>query len=128
MIIGVGMDMVDIARVAGLLREESGDRFMRRILTEEEQQLAAGKRGRLAEFTAGRFAAKEAVVKALGCGIGRQAGFHDVSVLPDESGKPHCFLSEGARQRLGLGQDVVIHLSITHTDTMAAAYAVVERP
>lgn len=129
MIVGVGHDMVEIARVARLLNQPSGTKFAARILTEAERAVAAQRPGRVAEFVAGRFAAKEAVAKALGCGIGRSVGFHDMEILPGLSGKPECRLSEAAWERLGfLKQDAVqIHLSITHTQTVAGAFAVVER-
>ncbi|WP_068776922.1 holo-ACP synthase [Paenibacillus sp. FJAT-26967] len=128
MITGVGMDLVEIGRIAEIIKEPSGDRFLRRILTEEERGLADRRQGRLKEFTAGRFAAKEAVVKALGCGIGKQVGFQDISIVPDELGKPHCRISAAARDRLGLHPELCIHISITHTGSLAAAYAVAEQP
>lgn len=126
MIVGIGMDLVEIARVAKLLREPHGERFVARVLTPGERELAQRRQGRLAEFVAGRFAAKEAVVKALGCGIGREAGFQDIEVLPDARGKPECCLSEAACGRLGWPPSRRIHLTITHTATLAGAYAVAE--
>lgn len=127
MIRGVGTDLTDIARMRSTLQQPTGGRFLERILTPKERELAQQRKGRLAEFAAGRFAAKEAVVKALGCGIGKQVGFQDVEVLPDDLGKPVCRVSEEALARMGLrSQGVRIHLSITHTDHLAAAYAVVE--
>ncbi|WP_282943219.1 holo-ACP synthase [Paenibacillus sp. RC67] len=126
MIIGIGTDLLDIARVKSILASTAGERFMQRILTEAERELAAQRKGRLAEFVAGRFAAKEAVSKALGCGIGKQVSLQDMEVLPDALGKPVCRVSEEAIQRLQLPIGTVIHLSITHTETMAMAYAVVE--
>lgn len=127
MILGIGMDLVEIERMKKLLERPEGERFMQRVLTPAERELAASREGRLAEFVAGRFAAKEAVVKALGCGIGAAAGFHDVEVLPERDGRPAVRLSEEARGRLGLGGSTVIHLSITHTGETAGAYAVAER-
>ncbi|TVY10200.1 holo-ACP synthase [Paenibacillus cremeus] len=149
MIIGVGTDLLDIARVKTILEQSAGERFLQRILTPAEQELAASRKGRLAEFAAGRFAAKEAVVKALGCGIGKEVTFQDVEVLPDGKGKPVCRLSKAAWERVvaiwtegaagagagtgvlaspcGIPDAIHIHLSITHTETMAMAYAVVEQ-
>ncbi|WP_166242856.1 holo-ACP synthase [Paenibacillus turpanensis] len=127
MIIGIGMDLVEIARIRKAVDSAAGERFIMRVLTEGEQQAARGKAGRLAEFVAGRFAAKEAVVKALGCGIGSKAGFQDIEICPDELGKPVCRLSESAVRRLGLHPDVRIHVTITHTSELAGAYAVVEQ-
>ena len=126
MIIGIGTDLVEIRKMEKLLAEYNGERFMNRLLTPAEKELAAKRKKRLGEFLAGRFAAKEAVAKALGCGIGGRAGFRDIEVLPDEQGKPTCRLSEPALKRLGL-PPFRIHLSITHSETAAAAFAIVEQ-
>lgn len=131
MILGVGTDLTEIARIAKILGQPEGSRFLERILTPAEHALAESRRGRLAEFAAGRFAAKEAVAKALGCGIGRLVGFRDIEVLPDAAGRPVCVLSPEARDRLGFAAPQgsagpLIHLSITHSETAAAAFAVVE--
>lgn len=106
----------------------SGQSFLRRILTEGELVLAWQRTGNAAEFAAGRFAAKEAVVKALGSGIGSSVGFHDIEILPDAYGKPEVALSEGAWERLGLqGGQYKIHITITHSRELASTFAVVER-
>ncbi|WP_248929729.1 holo-ACP synthase [Paenibacillus hamazuiensis] len=127
MIFGVGTDVLEIERVQKLLAQPAGDRFMQRVLTPEELELAARRKGRLAEFVAGRFAAKEAAVKALGCGIGKQVGFRDIAVLPDEQGKPHCRISDAALERLGLSdRRLAVHLSISHSVAVAMAYCVIE--
>jgi holo-[acyl-carrier protein] synthase len=121
------MDLVEISRVQSFMEGQSGDRFVSRVLTAEEQTLVSERKNRAAEFVAGRFAAKEAVVKALGTGIGATVGLHDIEVLPDPSGKPVVNLSPGALERLGYGSGVLkLHLSITHTREYAAAYAVAE--
>lgn len=85
------------------------------------------KMARLTEFVAGRFSAKEAVVKALGCGVGKAVGFQDIEVLPDPLGKPNVRLSPAAAERLSLDASCRIHLSITHSRDTAGAYAVAER-
>ncbi|MFD2615092.1 holo-ACP synthase [Paenibacillus gansuensis] len=129
MIIGIGHDVIEIRRIDKALRQRYSDMFMRRVLTEAEYEYAKEKAsGRLTEFVAGRFSAKEAIVKALGCGIGRKAGFHDVEILPDDAGKPVCKLSEAALQRLGLsGEPLRIHISITHSEFLASSFAVAEQ-
>ncbi|WP_308638334.1 holo-ACP synthase [Paenibacillus silvisoli] len=129
MIIGIGHDISSLERMERMLQGEAGRKFQGRILTEREQQLADGHSGkRLAEFTAGRFAAKEAVSKAFGCGIGSQLGFHDIEVDRHESGKPMCRLSEAAWERLGHHADqTAIHITITHDHALASAFVVVER-
>lgn len=126
MIIGVGVDLVEIVRLKNLLKRPSAERFLQRILTPAERNTAQERAARLAEFVAGRFAAKEAVVKAFGCGIGEMMGFQDMEVLSDALGKPVCTVSATALQRLRVEPNVRIHLSITHTGRLAAAYVVIE--
>lgn len=134
MIVGIGTDIAEMARFERLVAGERGDAFLRRILTDAERQIALAKRshrGRYVEYIAGRWAAKEAIVKALGCGIGKAVGLHDIEVLPDESGKPVCTLSDEAWYRLGYDDTgrsrPVIHISITHSGGLASAFAVAER-
>lgn len=129
MIIGIGHDLTDVTRVSGMLADRHGDRFMHRILTEGERLMAEGYKGsRLHQYVAGRFAAKEAVSKAFGCGIGRLLTFGDMDIRRDDSGKPHIILSEGAWERLKLKpSEIAIHLTITHERTLASAFVVVER-
>jgi holo-[acyl-carrier protein] synthase len=127
MIAGIGNDLIEIARIQKIIKDGPGKKFLERILTPAEQRLAEDRKGRLYEFAAGRFAAKEAVVKALGCGICEQIGFQDVEILPDSTGKPLCTITEAALNRLQLDpQHVRIHLSITHTAVLASAYVVIE--
>jgi holo-[acyl-carrier protein] synthase len=127
-IYGIGNDVLEIRRIAAVLGGRQRTAFLRRVLTGRELELAEERKGRAAEFTAGRFAAKEAVVKALGCGIGSQVGFQDIEILPDSLGKPVVSLPEEAWNRLLLsGGQHIIHLAITHTSELASAFAVVER-
>jgi len=127
-IIGIGHDLVEIARVGRILRGNRKDAFLRRILTEAEIARAPDGDGRLAEYAAGRFAVKEAVAKAFGCGIGAAVRFTDIIVLPDRLGKPACTLSGRAWTRLGLDpSEIAIHVAITHERAFASAVAVVER-
>lgn len=129
MIVGIGLDLVELDRIGRILAQASGSRFAGKVLTEEERVRWASLPPRRAlEFLAGRFAAKEAVVKALGCGIGAAAGFHDIQILGDVSGKPCCRLAESSWNRLGLREgEHRIHVAITHERNQAAATAVVER-
>ncbi|WP_340021137.1 holo-ACP synthase [Paenibacillus sp. FSL K6-1096] len=128
MIYGIGHDILEIGRVEEIAAGSLGRRFAQRILTARELVLAEGKGAKAVEFIAGRFSAKEAVVKALGCGIGQAVGFRDIEILPDAMGKPVAALSAQAWARLGLpGQKHIIHLTITHSRGLASAFAVVER-
>lgn len=119
--------MVEIERIKVLLDGSNGEKFMRRVLTPAELELP-GRSARTAEFLAGRFAAKEAVSKAFGCGIGQVLGFVDMEILPDVAGKPSVSVSPVAWTRLRLNgpKEYSIHLSITHERHLASAFAVVE--
>ncbi|RNB83532.1 holo-ACP synthase [Brevibacillus panacihumi] len=126
MIVGIGLDLVEIERIAKWLERQphAVDRF----LTEKEKDLYASKSlHRQAEFAAGRFAAKEAGAKALGTGIGATVGFLDMEVLPDKLGKPELHISAGVFEKLGLDHSRIrVHISISHSQTYAMAQVIVE--
>ncbi|MCE5168663.1 holo-ACP synthase [Paenibacillus profundus] len=127
MIYGIGHDILELDRVTRLLNGKSKDRFLQRVLTPAELAVLKQRETRMAEWVAGRFAVKEAVVKAFGTGIGRTIGFLDIEVLPDAHGKPHACVSEAAWNRLGLPSDSYhIHVSISHQPSLASAQAIVE--
>ena len=86
MIIGIGVDIAETARVEKL-NVRYGKRFAQRILTPDEL-VEFDRRGQSSSYLATRFAAKEAVAKALGTGIGAQLGFHSVQIENDNRGKP----------------------------------------
>ena len=86
MIVGIGVDILEIARV-DKLSQEFGERFARRVLTDDEL-LEFERRGRNSTYLASRFAAKEAVAKACATGIGAELGFHSMKIENDSSGKP----------------------------------------
>ena len=124
MIAGVGLDLCDIARMEKLLQD---GRFLARFFSVEEQAYIRGKgKTAAAESMAGIFAAKEALTKALGCGLsgGEMA---DIAVLHDESGAPYYDL-RGNWARLAAEKDITaLHLSISHECGMTAAMCVAER-
>ncbi|MEC0093290.1 holo-ACP synthase [Paenibacillus macquariensis] len=130
MIYGIGHDILEINRVEQLLSRSNGQAFMQRVLTSKEYELAQRRGPKTTEFAAGRFAAKEAIVKAFGCGIGAIIGFGDIEIIPNDLGKPMVELSKQAWENLNLpGQSAnyAIHLSITHQRELASAFAVIER-
>jgi len=86
MIVGIGVDIAETARMEKLIAKY-GQRFARRILTADEL-LEFERRKHSSSYLATRFAAKEAVAKALGTGIGEQLGFHSVQIDNDSQGKP----------------------------------------
>lgn len=127
MIYGIGHDVVEIERIRNILDSKISNKMIQRILTPSEQDLP-GIKLRAAEFLSGRFAAKEAISKAFGCGIGQMLGFNDIEIMPDSLGKPFVEISTKAWERLGLSKlEYTIHLSITHERQLASAFAVVER-
>lgn len=121
-IIGHGMDLVECARIEGVMQRHE-ERFLSRILTPAEREVAA-RLGRPLTFVAGRFAAKEALLKMIGTGWRGAIAWTDMEILPDPMGRPVVTLSgEVARIAAGLGINRVL-LSITHTQHQAAASAI----
>lgn len=126
MIVGIGIDMVEIERIQAML--ERNEKALRRLLTEEEQKGFARRQGvSRYEYVAGRFAAKEAASKALGTGIGGTVGFLDMEVLANEQGKPEMKIGAHVFYKLGLDPQLTrIHLSISHSRTHAIAQVIME--
>ena len=125
MIIGVGIDLVDIERIQKLLQDQNS-LFLSRLLTvkELEQLSKYNTIHRKSEWVAGRFAAKEALFKALGTGVGGSPGMLDVEVLANETGRPIIKVSPLITKQLK--QNVTFHISITHTQVTAGAVVVIE--
>jgi len=116
--IRVGTDLVEVERLEGI-GSRWGDRFLNRVFTPAELERGRGRRNRWI-YLAGRFAAKEAVIKLLGTPV----AYLDIETLADEQGAPVVRLGGRAREQaalLGLG---AFSLSITHTRQIAAATAV----
>jgi holo-[acyl-carrier protein] synthase len=127
MIIGLGVDLCEVDRIAGVL-ERQGDRFRNRICSKREQALGEAQ-GEKALFYAGRFAAKEACAKALGTGITERVRWCHIELLADLNGKPVLHLSDGAlrrAKRLAGNGEVRAHVSITHDGPFAMAFVVLE--
>ena len=123
-IIGHGIDAVEIARIGRML-EAHGERFRERCFTAGERAYADTSR-RAAEHFAARFAAKEAVMKALGTGWARGVGWTDIEVVREDSGRPGVRLSgvaAGFARGLGIERWT---LSLTHTGSIAVASAIAE--
>ncbi len=114
----VGIDTIEIPRVGRVL-ERHGERFLKRVFTPEEVAFC---RGRVPELAA-RFAAKEAVMKALGTGV-RGVGWREIEVLPDRRGKPLVYLYGGAKKRADEMGLEGIDISLTHERDFAIAAVV----
>ncbi len=124
MILGIGIDIVEIKRIAAM-RQRYGRRFERKLFTPREIAYCR-RRKKADQHFAVRFAAKEAAMKALGTGITSQVGFLSIEVVNDSAGKPELRLTKGAAARakkLGMAQ---AHLSVSHGDDWAVAMVAIE--
>ncbi len=129
MIAGIGCDVVELMRVEEVLLKH-GERFVERILTPNEmplyhKRLSLSKSHALA-FVASRWAAKEAVSKALGTGIAEDVTFHSMEVMHNTKGAPQMLFRNALRERL-MNEGIFVHISITDEKTMVAAFAVAEQ-
>lgn len=114
MIIGTGVDITEVRRLRQAV-EKWGAGFLNRIFTPEELENAKT-RGSLYQHLAGRFAAKEAVFKALGQ---KDLGWKDIEILNDKEGKPRCVILNGR------GKKANAHISISHVKNYAVASAII---
>lgn len=124
MILGLGIDLVEIARIQQAL-QRFGPRFLDRILHENELAYCQAQTAP-AGTVAARFAAKEAVSKAFGTGIGEELGWKEIEVVRGSTGQPGVKLHGKAVELLAARGGRTVHLSITHTAGHASAVAVVE--
>jgi len=124
MIIGIGTDLVEIDRFRSALRRH-GERLLRKVFTEEERCYCESRMNRLAHYTA-RFAGKEAVLKALGTGWSGGIAWTDVNIAHRQGGGTEVRLS-GVAARVAERRKVrSVHLSLSHTDRYASAFALAE--
>jgi holo-[acyl-carrier protein] synthase len=124
LIIGMGVDIAEVDRIQAAI-ERHGEAFLRRLFTAEERDYCEQFRNKYERY-AGRFAAKEAAMKALGTGWRRGVRWVDLEVVREKSGRPALALAgEAAKiaERLGVKH---IALSITHTESQALAQVIFE--
>lgn len=120
-VIGIGTDIVECLRIAQMI-ERHGELFLTRVYTPHEIEYCSSRKAATQHY-AGRWAAKEAVLKALGTGWARGIGWRDIEVRNELGGKPSITLSGGAeeiRERLGIEEMLI---SISHCRSHATAYA-----
>ncbi|APQ75632.1 holo-ACP synthase [Clostridium botulinum] len=123
MIYGIGTDITEIRRIEKAITRNKN--FINKLFTKNEMDLWEKKNFKL-EFIAGRFAAKEAISKALGTGI-RDFNFKDIEIINNELGKPKVILKPKAEDIIRkISQSHKIHLSISHEKEYAIAYALLE--
>ena len=124
MILGVGIDLVEVGRIRDSL-ERLGERFARRILCPAEYDYCFDHKDP-STHVAARFAAKEAVSKAFGTGIGTELGWLDIEVLRLASGSTQVHLHGAVAQLMEHRSAKSIHLNLTHTAQYASAVAILE--
>ena len=124
MILGTGIDIIEVSRIAASF-EKFGERFVNRILTPDEIAYSLGHR-QPAPFLAVRFAAKEAVSKAFGTGIGAELSWQDIEIRRKESGEPYVVLHGKGKELFAARGAVRLHISLSHTQQYAAATAILE--
>jgi holo-[acyl-carrier protein] synthase len=124
MILGIGIDIIEVARIQAS-HERFGERFVNRILLPNEINYCLSYKVP-APFLAARFAAKEAISKAFGTGIGAQLGWQDVEVARKESGEPFVILHGQGQKLLQERGARHVLISLSHTQGHAAAMAILE--
>jgi holo-[acyl-carrier protein] synthase len=125
MILGIGIDIIEVARIRAS-HERFGERFLNRILHPNEISYCLSYK-EPGPFLAARFAAKEAISKAFGTGIGSALGWEDMEVGRKPSGEPFVILHGGGQKLLEERGARTVHLSLSHTQIYAAAVAILER-
>ncbi len=125
MIIGVGIDNVLNSRMQDMLMKWA-EKVEDRVFTEEELEYSKNK-GETHIHLAARFAAKEALFKALGKGLSDGMTWNDVMVKNEESGKPYIVLRDRAREIADSMQVETIHLSLTHSEECSIAVVILEK-
>jgi len=124
MLIGTGVDLIEIERIANSI-ERYGERFLHRVYTDHEIAYCQRKRASAESFAA-RFAAKEAAAKALGTGISRGVSWLEIEVTREPGGRPLLALSGRAAERARELGVVRLSVSLTHTREIAMAVVVME--
>jgi len=118
-VIGHGIDLVECQRIRNSV-DQHGDTFLQRIFLPKEIAHSMNQK-HFERPLAARFAAKEAVSKAFGTGIGKEIGWKDIEIVRKDSGAPHCILHGKALTHFKTLRGLRILLSLTHTNTFASA-------
>jgi holo-[acyl-carrier protein] synthase len=124
MILGTGIDIIEVGRIASSY-EKFGERFVNRILHADEIAYCLSHKNP-APFLAARFAAKEAISKAFGTGIGAALGWQDMEIRRKESGEPFVVLHGNGEQLFASRGAKRLLISLSHTTNYAAATAILE--
>jgi len=122
MIYGTGIDIVEVERFQRIV-EKWGDRFISRILTDNEKHFCLNRSNSVSSIAA-RFAAKEALYKSIPESLQQHAGWQDMEVISDNSGRPHVRLF--GELAAGL-ENYKVHISLSHSQKSAIAIIVIEK-
>ena len=125
MILSIGIDITEVYRIRQTIARTP--RFAERVFTANERAFCDGKGVAAAQSYAGRFAAKEAFLKALKTGWRGKITWHDIEVVSDEMGAPSLAIHGEARKLLAERGATSVHLSISHTSTLAIAEVILEK-
>ena len=125
MIISTGIDIVEVYRIAETMTRTP--RFGERVFTDAERAYCDAKGAAAAQSYAGRFAAKEAFLKALQTGWRGKITWHDIEILSDDQGVPSLNISGEARRLVDDRGVLQMHLSISHTTEHAVAHVMFEK-
>jgi holo-[acyl-carrier protein] synthase len=126
MILGHGIDLCGVERIRRMIADH-GDHFLERTYTPAEVAYARRRKKGFEETLAGRFAAKEAVMKALGTGWRDGVEFRGIEILNEPSGKPYVVLHGSTAEKARSLGVTAWHITITHTEDLAIASAIAER-
>jgi holo-[acyl-carrier protein] synthase len=124
MILGTGIDIIEVERIEASY-EKFGERFLNRILVKGEMEYCLSHK-KPGPFLAARFAAKEAVSKAFGTGIGAQLSWQDIEVKRKESGEPYVIMHGNGLELMKQRGARIVHLTLSHTEKHATAMAILE--
>ena len=121
-VLGIGVDIVETSRIQSSI-ERFGDRFLRRVFTQGERDYCSAMPVPARHYGA-RFAAKEAVSKAFGTGIGSRIGWRDIEVKRKETGEPFVLLHGSAADLAGTLHVIQALISLSHSDHYSVANAI----
>jgi holo-[acyl-carrier protein] synthase len=124
MILGIGIDLIEVERIRASFAK-FGDRFLKRILHPAEIDYCLSHRDP-SPFLAARFAAKEAISKAFGTGIGAELGWQDMEIRRKESGEPYVVLHGGGEELFKKRGARTLLISLSHTQAHSTAIAILE--
>lgn len=126
MIVGIGIDIIEVKRIKDVM-ERHGDYFFKRIFTEKEIEYCNARKKNAVLHFAGRFAAKEAALKALGTGLTGGISWTEIEIENAISGKPRLVFSGKAKEAFDLIGGKKTHVSISHSKGYAAGQVIIEK-